>query len=119
MIFKIIMDFDNLIGVIDKLQDKFDIFLLNNQMFIFAKKLKKYSVNSIKKIIKSDNAFVSIIDENNLIKESDKVISWCKDKFVENDLLRYEQENQEKIKQINIILDKFEENLEKIYNERM
>ena len=119
MIFKIIMDFDNLIGIIDNLKDDFDIFLLNNQMFIFAKNLKEYNIDSIKRIIKSDNAFVSIIDENNLIKESDKVVSWCKDKFIENDLLKYEQENQEKIKQINVILDRFEENLEKIYNERM
>ena len=119
MIFKIIMDFDNLIEIIDILKDKFDVFLLNNQMFIFAKNLKKYSVNSIKKIIKADNAFITIIDETNLRKESDKVISWCKDKFVENDLLRYEKENQKKIQEINTILDRFEENLEKIYNERM
>ena len=71
------MDFDNLIGIIDNLKDDFDIFLLNNQMFIFAKNLKEYNIDSIKRIIKSDNAFVSIIDENNLIKESDKVVSWC------------------------------------------
>lgn len=119
MIFKIIMDFDDLVGIINKFQNSFDVLFANGQMFVFAKNLKKYTINRIKKILDNENAFVTIIDENNLRRESDKVISWCRDKFVENDLLRYEKENQEKIKNINNFLDDFEENLEKILKERM
>lgn len=119
MIFKIIMDFDDLVGIIHKFQNSFDVLFVNGQMFIFAKRLKKYTINKIKTIIGNENAFVTIIDENNLRKESDKVISWCRDKFIENDLLRYEKDNQEKIKNMNIFLDDFEANLEKMLKERM
>ena len=119
VIFKIIMDFDDLVGIVNKFQNSFDVIFVNGQMFIFAKNLKKYTVNKIKKILNNENAFITIIDENNLSRECDKVISWCRDKFVENDLLRYEKENQERIKQMNNFLDDFEENLEKILKERM
>ena len=37
---------------------------------------------------------------------------------LKNDLMRYEKENQEHLKEINTILDKFDENLEKILKER-
>ena len=85
---------------------------------ISVKDLKTYSVADIRNLISNDNAYVAIIDENNLKNESDKVISWCKDKFIKNDLMRYEEENQEHLKEINTILDKFDENLEKILKER-
>ena len=51
VIFKIIMDFDDLVGIINKFQNSFDVLFVNGQMFIFAKNLKKYTVNKIKKIL--------------------------------------------------------------------
>ena len=118
MIFKIIMNFTDMLELVDTLQKDFDMLFTNDQMFISVKDLKTYSIADIRNLISNDNAYVAIIDENNLRNESDKVISWCKDKFIKNDLMRYEKENQEHLKEINTILDKFDENLEKILKER-
>ena len=118
MIFKIIMNFTDMLELVNTLQKDFDMLFTNDQMFISVKDLKTYSIADIRNLISNDNAYVAIIDENNLRNESDKVISWCKDKFIKNDLMRYEKENQEHLKEINTILDKFDENLEKILKER-
>ena len=46
------MDFDDLVGIINKFQNSFDVLFVNGQMFIFAKNLKKYTVNKINLITK-------------------------------------------------------------------
>ena len=111
MIFKIIMDFSNMLDILQILQKNFDVLYMDGKMFIATKGVKEYTVMDIKKMICDNNVCVLEINENNIDRENDRVSSWCKDKFLKNDLIRYENENQDKLKEINKILDEFDNNL--------
>ena len=114
MIFKIIMDFSNMLDILQILQEKFDVLYMNGKMFIATKGLKEYTVMDIKKMICDNNVCILEINENNIDRENDRVSSWCKEKLLKNDLIRYENENQDKLKKINEILDEFDNNLSNI-----
>lgn len=119
MIFKIEMNYDNLEDILNIFKDKYDI-LFCKSLYISEKKTNK--LNSCKKIkeqIKDyPNSFVTTIDEFNLASQPLQVQIWCRDKFVEQDLIEFENNEQDKIKNMMKIIHDFDKALENILKEK-
>ena len=115
MIFKIEMNYDDLIGVIDLFKDKYDILFCQNLYISERKKTKGNSCAKIKKKMKEyPNSLVITIDEFNLASQPIQVQTWCRDKFVEQDLIEFENNEQEQIKNMMDIIHNFDNELENI-----
>lgn len=114
MIYKIVTDFSDLIDIVEKLKNNYNIIMTQGQLFICEKNYKTISLKKLKKEIGKENVFISQIDENNLKYESPEVITWCRDYFVDRDVKRYEEERQDEIKNFMNILDDFEKELKKM-----
>lgn len=115
MIFKIEMNYDDLIGVIDLFRDKYDILFCQNLYISERKKTKGNNCTKIKKKMKEyPNSSVIAIDEFNLASQPIQVQTWCRDKFVEQDLIEFENNEQEQIKNMMDIIHNFDNELENI-----
>ena len=66
-------------------------------------------MQTLRDIFKTSN--ILEITEHNLMLEPSHVIEWAKKEFVQEDVIRYEAENQEKLKQIMKQLDFVEKEL--------
>lgn len=117
MIFKLTISIQDINQYINMFSKDFDI-LFYKELYISDKNnLQSYSVNKLRNKYKIDNdIYVEIINENNLGSKSQKVIDWCRDKFVYQDLKRFENEHQEQIVNYLNVLDRFEEELKKCKN---
>ena len=60
------------------------------------------------------NSSVIAIDEFNLASQPIQVQTWCRDKFVEQDLIEFENNEQEQIKNMMDIIHNFDNELENI-----
>lgn len=115
MIFKISMNYDDLMNVIDLFKDKYDILFCQNLYISERKKTKVNSCAKIKtKMKKYPNSFVTVIDEFNLASQPIQAQIWCRDKFVEQDLIEFENNEQDEIKHMMEIVHNFDNALENI-----
>lgn len=114
MIYKIVMDFSNLDEIIKILSNRFNLIFIGNAIYICDKKYANTTIQYIKKILKNNNIFILKIDETNLSNESTQVIQWCRDKFVQRDLKKFEEDRQDEIKNFMNVLDDFESRLQNI-----
>lgn len=117
MIFKLTISIQDINQYINMFSKDFDI-LFYKELYISDKNnVQLYNVNKLRKKYKIDNdIYIEIINENNLGSKSQKVIDWCRDKFVYQDLKRFENEHQEQIVNYLNVLDRFEEELKKYKN---
>lgn len=104
MIFKINSNFDNISDIFQQLQQYNTIFI-NNTLYVSSD--KNISINKLKQIF-GDNCFISPITIQSLQMETSAVQQWCKHEFIQQDILRYEQNNQKKLNEIMLFLDDVE-----------
>ena len=114
MIYKIMGDFnaDNFERIFVKLGEFYKIIYYEGVLYIALStyKLKEDAEICIKKTLKPARNFViKEIDETNLKNESDFVIEWCRDNFVEIERQKYEIEKQNKLRATMKALDNFEQ----------
>lgn len=110
MIYKIQSKFLNLEKTIKKLSKYYDVIFYNNVLYAGLISLKQdIKINTLLK--PSSSFYVVELDEDNLKFEADNIIGWCKEKLVNLDMQKIETEEQDKLKNILNIIDKFEENL--------
>ena len=115
MIFKIEMNYDDLENIINLFKNKYDILFCQSLYISEKKKIKNNSCKKIKEIIKNyPNSFITIIDEFNLSSQPLQVQVWCRDKFVEQDLIEFENNEQETIQSMMSIVHNFDNALENI-----
>ena len=119
MIYKINVNIENIIELFDKISKKYNVYFKNNILYISSIDYKKFSIKDVKKLFKQDNIYIEEINETNLKYEPSDVIIWCRDYFVQRDLKKYEEEHQDDISNYMKVLDKFEQNLENICNEKV
>lgn len=118
MIYKIIMNFDNLEDIIKRTSKNWNILFCNGVLFLSSKKYKYFPQDKMKKLINYDNIFIEEITEKNLKNEPMQVKNWCVEYFVKKDMYDYEKQEQEQLRQIMQRIDLFEKELEKIDKER-
>lgn len=116
MIYKIQTDFVNtnsLEKTIKKLSKDFNILFFNNSLFASVKNLE--NTPDIKKLLIPKSSFyITEVTEDNLKFEHNTVIEWCKDNFIKLDMLRFEKENQAKLKAIMDVLEEAEVKLKQV-----
>ena len=113
MIYKIIMEFDNLEKIVNILLKDFHVLFFNNCLYVCSRKLKNVSKQQIKKILLSDNIFLQKIDETNLKHEVDYVKNWCESYFVLKDIKDFEDNEQKLLREYMNVLDDCEKQLQK------
>jgi len=115
MIFKLNIEYTDIEDVIDRLSENFDILFNSQSFYISEKKSNTTDKKFIRKILSNyENLYIVEINENNLKYENVHVQCWCRDKFVSQDLQRYEEDNQDKIQNMLKIIEDWKNNLEKI-----
>ena len=113
MVYKIQGDFtpDNMPVIIDYLCKKFKFIYKYNCLYISPLRIEdeNQSIVTLDSILKSNGEFLKInINEFNLKKEPNDVIEWCRDCSVEQDKQRYENDKQDRLKEMDYVLDLFE-----------
>ena len=108
MIYKVIDSAEILAKGISKL-DEYNIYFVKGCLFISDKNNTHNFYQYIKSIF--DKSEIYEINENNLTYEPSHIIEWSKKELVSADLIRYEKENQEKLRQIMKQLDSVEKEL--------
>ena len=123
MIIKVIADFlnvDNFSDILEELnENKYETLYKNDCLYVsnsnnILKETNEEFNNLIKRKINIENIFIKEITENNLSKEDSIVIDWCKNQFIKQDIIRYEDDNQQKIHTLLNMLDGIEAELCKI-----
>ena len=89
-----------------------------SNLYIASKRNTSITLSDFIKKYHYDDILVTEIDEDNLKFENDKVISWCKNEFVNQDIRRFEEKNQKMMKNYMCYLDDFEKELKKISKEK-
>ena len=108
MIYKIIDSAEILAKGISEL-DEYNIYFVKGCLFVSDKNNTHNFYQNIKLIF--DKSEIYEINENNLAYEPSHIIEWSKKELVSADLIRYEKENQEKLRQIMKQLDSVEKEL--------
>lgn len=119
MIYKIIVNIENIIGLLDDISQHYNVFFKNNILYISSIDYKNVDFGDIKKLFNQDNIYIEEINEINLKYEEPDIIVWCRDYFVQRDLKKYEKNHQDEISNYMKTLDRFEQNLELIYQEKV
>ena len=108
MIYKVIDNSESLICGASEL-NKYNIYFVKGCLFISDKNNTQDFYQNIKTIFKY--AEIYEINENNLGYEPSHIIEWSKKELVAADLIQYEKENQNKLRQIMQQLDMVEKEL--------
>lgn len=108
MIYKVIDNSEILSEGVSKL-DEYNICFVKGCLFISDKNNTQNFYPYIKSIF--DKSEIYEINENNLAYEPSHIIEWSKKELISADLIRYEKENQEKLRQIMKQLDRVEKEL--------
>lgn len=108
MIYKVIDNSEALINGVSELNE-YNIYFVKGCLFISDKNNTQDFYQNIKSIF--NNAEIYEINENNLAYEPTHIIEWSKKELVSADLIQYEKENQQKLRQIMQQLDKVEKEL--------
>lgn len=122
MVYKILGEFDsNSFDIIfTKLGNYFKFLFKNGNLYLSLINIEdeKKGQELINSLFKSNNDFLVLrITEKNIMKEDKFIVEWCRDNLVNLDKQKYELENQEKIKNMMLILDNFENILENMRKE--
>lgn len=102
----------NVLQIINKLQDNFDMIYYNNTLYVAIKNISEEEncEQLLKKYFKPNKFFLFIkIDENNLKNENQIIVEWCKNIFIKIDTQRFEKENQEKMREYLKSIEKLDE----------
>lgn len=117
MIYKIQSNCDyNILEIIDKIKKYYNMIYYNNVLYIATKKINQEKVfeKTLKKFFKPNKNFLfTEINENNLKNENNLIMEWCKNIFVDLDVQKFENDNQDKLKEYLFDLDILEEKLKK------
>lgn len=117
MILKIEILIKDIKKYIGKLSNDFDILVLKNLYISPKEYMKDFTISQFRNMYNiNQNVKISFVDETNLQNEDYRVINWCRDKFVEQDLKKFEKDKQEDLKIYLRILDSFEQELKKYEN---
>lgn len=108
MIYKITDSVEALISGASQL-NQYNIFLVKGCLFVSDRNNVCDFYSKIKSIFSNSN--IVEITELNLIYESPHIIEWVKKEMIAADLIKYEQDNQEKLQQIMNQLDYVEKEL--------
>ena len=108
MIYKVIDSPEVLTNGASELK-KYNIYFVKGCLFISDKSNTHNFYQDIKQIF--NTAEIYEINENNLAYEPPHIIEWSKKELVSADLIQYEKENQQKLRQIMQQLDKVEKEL--------
>ena len=65
------------------------------------------------------NFYIKKIDETNIMKEHESIVTWCRDNLVALDRQRYEIEQQDKLQRAWKAMDNMEIDLKKIKAEKL
>ena len=109
MIAKIQSDFQNIENILEVFKQHHLLFA-NNTLYLSSD--NEMSISDIKNVI-GDNCYISFVTPESLRLEPFTIQQWCKDDFIKQDIIRYEQEQQEKLKDVMSRLDDVKK---KIYN---
>jgi len=117
MVFKIQGDLneDNFDRIFIGLQKYFTILLRRGTMYIALQDFSEFEEGKkiMKRVLKPARDFyVGEINQNNISREEQFVMEWCRDALVKLDRQRYELEKQERLKLVDQALDRMEEILE-------
>ena len=118
MIVKLNININNIQKYINDLKDEYNIYYNLSNLYIASKRNTSITLSDFIKKYHYDDILVTEIDEDNLKFENDKVISWCKNEFVNQDIRRFEEKNQKMMKSYMCYLDDFEKELKKISKEK-
>ena len=118
MIAKLNICIHNIQKYINDLKDEYNIYYNLSNLYIASKRNTSITLSDFIKKYHYDDILVTEIDEDNLKFENDKVISWCKKEFVNQDIRRFEEKNQKMMKSYMCYLDDFEKELKKISKEK-
>ena len=122
MIYKIMGDFDfkSLDYIFQKSGGFFKFVFKNKSLYLSLINIedKEKALQVMNNIFQDKNKFLIIeITEKNIMNEDKFIIEWCRDNFVILEKQRYELENNEKIKNMMLVLDNFENILENMRKE--
>ena len=122
MIYKIMGDFDfkSLDYIFQKSGSFFKFVFKNKSLYLSLINIedKEKALQVMNNIFQDKNRFLIIeITEKNIMNEDKFIIEWCRDNFVILEKQRYELENQEKIKNMMLVLDSFENILDNMRKE--
>ena len=118
MIAKLNICIHNIQKYINDLKDEYNIYYNLSNLYIASKRNTSIKLSDFIKKYHYDDILVTEIDQDNLKFENDKVISWCKNEFVNQDIRRFEEKNQKMMKSYMCYLDDFEKELKKISKEK-
>lgn len=113
MVYKIVGDFDDnkFEKMLKQLSGCFKIIYINETLYVALKDVQKEDESNalIDKIFKpARNFYIKKIDETNIMKEHETIVTWCRDNFVALDRQRYEIEQQDKLQRAWRALDSME-----------
>lgn len=115
MIFKFNVEYANIEEIIEIFKNEYDILFLFQSFYIARKDDKKETSKDIrKKLNKYENLYIQELNEQNLQFENKNIQDWCRDHFVQQDLKRFEKEQQPKITEMLERINQFDRTLEKI-----
>lgn len=102
--------------ILKKAEKNFDILFSSGNLFLSIKKYsqKDNSDELVKQVCKpAKDFFITKINENNLLYESQDVKEWCKDKFVALEYQELEEKEQERLQYLYKFLIDLDSNLQK------
>lgn len=115
MIFKFNVEYANIEEIIEIFKNEYDILFLSQSFYVARKDDKKETSKDIrKKLNKYENLYIQELNEQNLQFENKNIQDWCRDHFVQQDLKRFEKEQQPKITEMLERINQFDRTLGKI-----
>jgi hypothetical protein len=108
MIYKVIDSSEVLTNGASEL-NKYNIYFVKGCLFVSDENNTQDFYQNIKSIFNQSEIYE--INENNLAYEPSHVIEWSKKELISADVIRYEKENQQKLRQIMQQLDNVEKEL--------
>lgn len=108
MIYKVIDSSEVLTNGVSEL-NKYNIYFVKGCLFVSDENNTQDFYQNIKSVFNQSEIYE--INENNLAYEPSHVIEWSKKELISADVIRYEKENQQKLRQIMQQLDNVEKEL--------
>lgn len=108
MIYKVIDNSEVLTNGVSEL-NKYNIYFVKGCLFVSDENNTQDFYQNIKSVFNQSEIYE--INENNLAYEPSHVIEWSKKELISADVIRYEKENQQKLRQIMQQLDNVEKEL--------
>lgn len=116
MVYKIIGKFtdDNFFKIVDKVSARFKFIYCNDTLYISMKNVDSLEKDReyLYKIFKpARDFFITEITEQNIFKESEIIVEWCRDNLVLLEKQKFEKEQQSKLRSAWLAMDNMESQL--------